>query len=91
MKSILLISGEPDGNSALTLALMKEKYGEEIVLVTLEEAIEKGLKMEDFANIPTMKITAPPIIPMMQTDFKSGKENRRQRREQERKTNKKRK
>jgi len=51
------------------------------------------LKMEDFGNIPTMKITAPPIMeqPMILGTPPSGKELRRKRREQERKANKKRK
>lgn len=85
-KKILIIGAGDDSKSALMLATLKEKYGDNIVLVTPEEAKEQGLKMEDFANLPTMKIAAPPIFEMVQTDFSSGKENRRLRRERQRKT-----
>lgn len=84
-------SGE--GKSALMLQAMKEKYGDDIVLATPEEAKEQGLKPEDFVNIPSYKITAPPIMeqPMILGTPPSGKEQRRQRREKERRANKKRK
>lgn len=92
-QKILIIGAGGEGKSALMLQAMKEKYGDDIVLVTPEEAKEQGLKQEDFANIPTMKITAPPIMKSYELlgAEKSGKEKRRQRREQERKANKKRK
>ena len=55
--------------------------------------VERGVKQAEFGNIPTMKITAPPIMehPKLIGAEKSGKEKRRQRREQERNANKKRK
>lgn len=78
-------------NDALLLATLKEKHGDDIILVTPEEAKEQGLKMEDFGNIPTFKITAPPIIQMVEFgEYKSCKEERRERRAKERKLNKRR-
>lgn len=92
-KLLLMVAG---GNppSELLLATLREKHGNDIVLVTPEEAKAKGLKMEDFDNLPTMKYNAPPIAPLaahpkLTGPFKSGKETRRQRREQERKSKKK--
>ena len=92
-QKILIIGAGGEGKSALMLQAMKEKYGDDIVLVTPEEAREQGLKPEDFANIPNYKITAPPIMaqPMILGTPPSGKDQRRKRREQERKANKKRK
>jgi len=91
-QKILIIGSGGEGKTALMLQSMKEKYGDDIVLVTPQEAKEQGLKPEDFANT-TNYITAPPI--MEQRTWlgpeKSGKEKRRQRREQQRKANKKRK
>ena len=88
---ILIIGAGVEGKNALMLQTMKEKYGDDIVLVTPEEAKEQGLTPADFGNIPTMKITAPPIMnhPTLKKKKKSGKEKRRQRREQERNANKK--
>lgn len=74
--------------NALLLATLKEKHGEDIVILTPDEAKEQGLNMEDFANIPSTKIIAPPIMPMIEYEHKSGKEKRRERRKKERKSNK---
>lgn len=92
-QKILIIGSGGEGKSALMLQAVKEKYGDDVVLVTSEEAKEQGLTPADFGNIPTMKITASPIMehPTLLGAEKSGKEKRRQRREQERKANKKRK
>ena len=88
-KKILVIGA--GANDALLLATLKEKHGEDIILVTPEEAKKQGLKMEDFGNIPTFKITAPPIIPMVEYgEYKTGKEERRERRKKERMLNKRR-
>lgn len=92
-KKILVIGNSEEVKSALMLQSMKEKYGDDIVLVTPEEATKQGLNPEDFDNLPSHKITAPPIMaqPMILGTPPSGKEKRRQRREQERKAHKKRK
>lgn len=89
-QKILIIGAGADTKDALLLAKMKEKYGNDIVLVTPEEAKEQGLELKDIANIPTMKITAPPIIEhhTLLVVEKSGKEKRRERRATERKLNK---
>lgn len=91
-QKILIIGSSGEGKSALMIQALKEKYGEDIVLYTPEEAHEQGLKLQDFGNIPTYKITAPPImeLPMLFGRPPSGKEQRRKRREQERKSTKKR-
>jgi hypothetical protein len=76
--------------SALILQEMKEKYGDDVILVTFDEAREQGLKAEDFVNPPSYKITAPPMmeLPMILGAPPSGKYQRRKRREQERKNKK---
>ena len=98
---ICLIGAGQDANSALLLQTMKEKFGEDIILVTPEEAQKQGLKTEDFINAARIKIEAPPIVqfaddykieapPIVQfaDDYKTGKERRRIRRKNERKANK---
>lgn len=92
-QKILIIGRGEAGKTDLMLQAMKEKYGDDIVLVTPEEAKEQGLNTEDFVNLPKNKITALPIMeqPMILGTPPSGKEQRRKRREQERKSNKKRK
>lgn len=90
-QKILIVGAVGEGKSALMLQAMKEKYGDDIVLVTPEEAKEQGLKPEDFGNIPSYKLTAPPIFEdcVLHGAEKSGKEKRRQRREYERRSKKK--
>jgi len=89
MTKKLLVFGHVDhGISSLVLATMKEKHGDDIILVTPEEAKVQGLTMEDFENIPRMKITALPIIELVQFDYPSGKQNRRERRQKVRKISK---
>ena len=82
MKKILIIGGDP--TDALLLTTLKEKHGDDIILFTPEQAKEQGLKMEDFGNLPTMKITAPEIITPAILHYKTGQENRRERRKMER-------
>ena len=90
-QKILIVGAGADAKDALLLAKMKEEHGNDIVLITPEEAKEQGLELKDIANIPTMKITAPPIIPMMELgEYKTGKEQRRERRAKERKLKKRR-
>lgn len=83
-KKILIVGNAGEGKSALMLQTMKEKYGEDVVLYTTKEAKEQGLKPEDFSNLPTFKITAPPKMeqPMTYGIPNSGQENRRLRRKQ---------
>lgn len=82
----ILIIGPVEGKTALTHQMMKEKYGDDIVLVTLEEAKEQGLLPEDFANTPRFKITAPPVFEThkLYGFEKTGREKRRERRKKER-------
>lgn len=83
----ILIIGAGEGKTALTHQLMKEKFGDDIILVTPEEAKEQGLTPDDFANIPRMKITAPPVfeVAKMYGREMTGQEKRRDRRRNERK------
>lgn len=95
MKKILVVgTGHFDNGdlkaSELYLTSMKEKYGDDIVLVTPEEAKEQGLTSKYFDNIPVYKIEAPKITEQPYAyDFKSGRQNRRERRAKKRKQNKK--
>ena len=86
-KKILIVDGIQPEN-LLHIATLREKYGEDIILVTPEEALEKGLSENDFCNIPKMIIEANPIIEYPVTSFKTGQELRRERRKKERKQNK---
>lgn len=85
MTKKLIIVGVDNSNSELLLASLKEKYGNDILVVTPEQAKEGRMKMEDFDNMSKYKIINPPIIPIKQTYFKSGKELRRERRNRQRK------
>jgi hypothetical protein len=84
-QKILIIGSGDDSKSALLLATLSEKYGEDIILLTPAEAVEQGLKMEDFTNTPTIKIEASPLLKQYNySDFKTGKEKRRERRKEKR-------
>ena len=88
-KKILIVGGGVSGlgTSALMLQTLKEKYGDDIILVSPEEEKQQRLTENDFANIPSMKITAPPIMQKLHMPGapKSGQENRRERRKNNRK------
>jgi hypothetical protein len=82
---VLVVDSDLDGRSSLAIQSLKEKFGDDIILVTPQQAIEQEIPLDDFANIPRMKITAPPIMPMMISGTPpTGKEKRRARRKQER-------
>ena len=70
------------GKTILTAAIMTALDNTEKETKTIQEIIDEE---------KSFKITAPPEIPLIQCDFKSGKESRRERRAKERKANKKRK
>jgi len=84
------MEGGNEGMSALALARLHEEFGKELVLITPQEAHEQGLRMEDFANVPTMRIEAPPLmhLPVPLGTMKSGKTRRRERRAAERRARK---
>jgi GTPase SAR1 family protein len=89
-KKILIVGSGGEGKTTLMLQTMKEKYGDDVVLVTPEEAKEQGLESKDFVNLPSYKITAPPIMeqPTILGTPPSGREQRRKRRKEERKRRK---
>jgi hypothetical protein len=65
MKNILIIGNIGIGKKALfelMIQNLKEKYGDDIKIYTPDEAQEKGLKMEDFENVPTMKVEKRPEL-----------------------------
>lgn len=82
-KKVLIVGGE---KTSLTERVIKEQYGESVKIYTVEEAMENGLTPNDFDNLPTYEITAPPpmIYDTMYGSEKSGKEKRRERRKKER-------
>ena len=81
-QKVVVIGGE-SGKTSLMLATLKEKYGNDIIVLTPEEAQEKGIKPEEFTNLPKFEIKAP-IIPFIPIKPKSGKEQRRERRKKQR-------
>jgi len=83
---VLIIGNSDESKSALYLAKIREEYGNDVELITPEQAKEQGLGMSDFVNIPQFKITAPPIMPVIQYgEYKSGKQLRNERRKNKRK------
>jgi hypothetical protein len=85
-KKVLIVGGD---KSPLLLQKLMEEHGKDISVYTPEEALESGLTMEDFGNLPTMKITAPQILPEIilpnsQGDYPNGRSNRRERRKKDR-------
>jgi hypothetical protein len=85
-KKILVIGATPP--TSLFAQRLREEHGEDIEIYTPEEAKEKGLGMEDFDNIPTFKITAPPPAEMPTVhygEYKDGRQLRRERRKNKKK------
>jgi translation initiation factor 2 gamma subunit (eIF-2gamma) len=81
MKDKIAIIGHVDhGKTTLTAAIMNVLDKTEKEAKTIHEIIEEDR---------SIKITAPPEIPLIEWNFKSGKESRRERRAKERKANKK--
>jgi len=86
---IIVIGGGMAGKTSLLLHTLKEKYGGNVEVVTVDEAEQRGFKPEQMELTNRYKITAPPIMELTQLDYKSGKESRRERRAKERNANKK--
>jgi len=68
------------------LPKLKTSFGDDIVVLNPQEAIEQNLKKDDFVNI--LKATPLIELPELHGYDKSGKEKRRERRKQKRKINK---
>jgi len=64
-RNILILGAANAARSELLLAKLRYEYGDDIVLFTVEEAQEQGLLPQDFANVPTMKITKFPVVPLI--------------------------
>ena len=86
-KKVLIIGGD---KSEFALIALREKFGDDVEMVTPDEARERGFGADDFVNTPRMKITAPPIIENFRIagPGKTGREKRRDRRRNERKSKK---
>jgi len=85
-KKVLIVGGGLSGSSVL--AKFKEQYGEDVVLVTPEEALEQRIPQNEFINLPTLKITAPQILDQGEyirpsNSYKDGKQLRRERRKKQ--------
>lgn len=55
----------------------KEKFGDDVVMVTSKEAEKQGLELKDIANVPVTMISPPILIFDLE---KTGQEKRRERR-----------
>lgn len=60
MKKVLLLGGVK--TSFLVIQRFKEEFGEDIEVVTLEQAKEQRLTPDDFVNIPTCEIKMQPNL-----------------------------
>ncbi len=81
MKEKIAIIGHVDhGKTTLSAAIMSVLADTKKETKTIHEIIEEE---------KSLKITAPPEIPLIEWNFKSGKESRRERRAKERKAKKK--
>lgn len=81
-KKIGIIGHVDHGKTTLTATIMNALDNTEKETKTIQEIIDEE---------KSFKITEPPEIPLIEWNFKSGKERRRERRAKERKDNKKRK
>lgn len=92
-KKILILSDHIEGTSGLLRQQIEEQYGKDVEIYTVDEAREAQLTMHDFDNIPTMQITASPLLTEsngFMGKVKTGQQNRRERRVSEHKTKKQR-
>jgi hypothetical protein len=87
---ILVIGGGEHGKGTLAEVILREKYGEDLVIVTAEDAMKQGLGPEHFDNVPTMRIEASPTMHLPPGSVKCGREKRRERRAAERRSKRKR-
>lgn len=83
-KPKIIIIDSVKGNDALFIMSLREKHGQDVILVTPEEAKQKGITMEDIYHEP-IKITMPYHNEYIDPNPKDGKANRRERRKKERK------
>ena len=89
---ILVIGGGEHGKGTLVEAMLRDEYGEDLVVVTPEEAIQQGLGPADFDIAPTMRIEPLRAMDLLvhPASVKCGKAKRRERRAAERKSQRKR-
>jgi len=87
MIKVLIVDSDLDGRSSLAIQSLKEKFGDDIILVTPQQAIEQEIPLDEFVNIPIMKLTAPPVfeVAKLYGSEMTGQEKRRERRRKERK------
>lgn len=87
LNNIIIIGSAQHAKDVLYHQVLKEKYGEGVIVMTPEEAIEKGITIGDIHR-ETLPIIKVPEIKVMSFVSPSGKERRRERRKKERKNRK---
>jgi len=85
MTKVLIV--EDDNSQSLLRQSMKEKFGDDVILVTSEEAKEQGLIPDNFPSISQMKIPVLEVAKIHGYEM-TGQEKRRERRRKERKKGK---
>lgn len=89
MKKVAII-GPGAENSELAKRALMEKYGDDIVIMTREQADQKQVSPDQIVNLSNMVLTNPYGPGNYVTEpAKSGKQKRRERRRTERKNKKK--
>jgi hypothetical protein len=84
-KKIIVIGAGVEQNNALMIASLKERFGNDALIVTPEETIQQGINPENLVYPERIKITALPVIPVVDLGYyQSGRERRRERRKKER-------
>lgn len=83
MKKVVII-GPGQENSELIKRSLMEKHGDDIVIVTKDQAEQMGISADQIVNDPPTLITDP-YHKFRAEVQKSGKQNRRERRKAERK------
>jgi hypothetical protein len=79
-KTILIMDHENLGSSTLNEAMLREKFGSDLVVLTPQEDLEQGLDVEGV----DIKRETKPLLESMIYPLKSGKAKRRERRAAER-------
>ena len=89
MKKVAII-GPGQESSELAKRFLKEKYGDDIIILTDEQAKQAKVSEDQIVNLPTMQIINPyNHSGHVNVPEKTGKQKRRERRRTERKNKKK--
>jgi hypothetical protein len=84
MTKKILIVGSSENKDLLIQKIMKE-HSDDVVFLTPDEIKERGIKIKNISESPTIKQIDFPIIKTMEPgEYKSGKEKRRENRKKNR-------